>query len=89
MKEVFETVWDEYFFEKCAKMDTDEERRLAKKTIEFHEAASSLLNEEQENAVEKYVDALCDMEAIFVKKAFLKGCEFSFSFLWRVGNLKQ
>ena len=45
MKEVFETVWDEYFFEKCAEMDTDEERRLAKKTVEFHEAASSLLNE--------------------------------------------
>jgi len=89
MKEAIEKLWDEYFSEKCAAMDTDEERRLAKKTVEFHEAASSLLNKEQEAAVEKYVDALCDMEAIFVKKAFFKGCEFSFSFLLQMGNFEK
>ena len=32
-------------------------------------------------AVEKYVDVLCDVEAFFVKKAFFKGCEFATSFL--------
>ncbi len=89
MKEVIETLWDEYFSEKCAAMDTDEERSLAKKTVELHEAASSLFNKEQEAAVEKYVDALCEMEAIFVKKAFFKGCEFSFSFLLQMGNLEK
>jgi len=32
-------------------------------------------------AVEKYVDALYDMEALHTKKAFFKGCRFSVSFL--------
>ena len=40
-----------------------------------------------EEAVEKYVDALCDLEALFVKKAFLKGCEFAVSFLLEAGDL--
>jgi len=39
--------------------------------------------------VEKYVDALCDLEALFVKKAFLKGCEFAVSFLLETGSFKK
>ena len=46
-----------------------------------------MLNGEQANAVEKYVDALCDMQALFAKKAFVKGCEFAVSFLLETGKL--
>lgn len=85
MKEAIEKLWDEYFSGECAEIDTDEERNLTKKTVELHEKAKTLLNKEQEEAVKKYVDSLCDIEALFAKKAFLKGCEFSVSFLFGAG----
>ncbi len=86
MKETLEKLWDEYLSDECAVIDTDEERKLTKKTLELHEKVNGLLNKEQEEAVEKYVDVLCDMEALFVKKAFFKGCEFAVSFLLETGN---
>ena len=33
--------------------------------------------------------ALCDIDALFAKKAFCKGCEFAVSFLTEAGNLKK
>jgi hypothetical protein len=87
MKETLEGLWKEYLLEECAVIETDEERRLTKKTGELHEKANSLLNKEQEEAVDGYVDALCDANALFVKKAFFKGCEFVLSFLLEVGTL--
>ncbi len=89
MKETLEKLWNEYLLDECAMVDTDEERNLTQKTAELHEKASALLNKEQKTAVQKYVDALCDIEALFVKKAFLKGCEFSVSFLLEAGNLRR
>ena len=86
MKEIFEKLWDEYFFDKCAVMDTDEERGLTKKAAELYKKANFSLNHEQEKALEEYVDALCDADAFFVKKAFFKGCEFAVCFLLEVGN---
>ena len=68
MKETLETLWNEYFMEECAAIDTDEERTRTRKAIELHEKANALLSKEQQVAVEQYVDALCDVEAIFVKK---------------------
>ena len=87
MKETLEKLWNEYLLDECAKIDTVEERNLTKKTVKLHEKVNALLNDEQEEAVEKYADALCDLEALFVKKAFLKGCEFTASFLLEAGNL--
>ncbi|MBE6674609.1 MAG: hypothetical protein E7596_05845 [Ruminococcaceae bacterium] len=87
MKETLEKLWNEYLLDDCAEIDTDGERDLTKKTAELHEKVNALLNNEQEEAVRKYVDALRGLEAIFVKKAFLKGCEFSVSFLLEAGNL--
>lgn len=81
MKETIERLWNEYLIEKCSAIDTDEERQLARKATELFESVSVLLNKEQQDAVEKYVDALCDIEALFVKKAFCKGCEFTASFI--------
>lgn len=88
MKDTLERLWDEYLSDECAKIDTDEERKLTKNTVELHEIANAMLNQEQKDAVEKYVDSLCDVEAIFVKKAFIKGCEFAVSFLLEAGNLE-
>ena len=86
MKETLEKLWNEYLLDDCASIDTDEERELMKKTVELHEKASFLLNTEQKDAVEKYVDALCDCESFFAKKAFFKGCKFAVSFLLEAGN---
>ncbi len=85
MKKTLEKLWDEYLLEGCAAMNTEEERRLAKKAVELHEQANALLNKDQQDAVEKYVDALCDNEAVLVKKAFIKGCEFAALFLLETG----
>ena len=51
----------------------------------MHEALGELLTKEQSTAVEAYVDALYEIEGCFVKKAFLKGCEFATSFFFEAG----
>ncbi len=89
MKETLEKLWNDYLFAECAIIDTDEERNLTEKTKELHEKSDALLDKEQKAAVEKYIDALCDMENLFVKKAFVKGCEFAVSFLLEAGNLSK
>ena len=86
MKKTLEKLWNEYLFDECAAIDTDEERELTKKAVELQEKANALLNKEQKEAVEKYVDILCDVDALFVKKAFFRGCEFAVSFLLESGN---
>lgn len=85
MKLTLERLWDEYFSEECASLNTNEERALTKKAINLHDKANALLNSGQKDAVEKYVEALYDIEALFAKKAFLKGCEFTTSFLLEAG----
>ena len=89
MKETLERLWNEYLLDECAAINTDEERKLTRRTLELHEKANALLNKEQEAAVEKYVDALCDIEVLFAKKAFFKGCEFAVSFLLESGNFEE
>ena len=89
MKETLEKLWSEYLLDECSVMDTDEERELTKKIVGLHEQATALLHKEQQVAVEKYVDALCELESLFVKKAFLRGCEFAVSFLLEAGNLAK
>ena len=89
MKQTLEHLWNEYLSQECAAIDTDEERALTKKAAELHESANALLNSSQQSAVEKCVDALLDLEALFVKKAFFKGCEFAVSFLLETRNLEN
>ena len=86
MKETIERLWCEYLMEECAVIDTEEERRLTKMAVELHEQINVGLNKEQERILEKYVDTLCDIETLFVKKAFCKGCEFTVSFLLEARN---
>lgn len=89
MKETLEKLWNDYLLDECSVIDTDEERELTKKIAMLHEQATALLQKEQRIAVEKYVDALCDLDALFVRKAFLKGCEFAVSFLLEAGNMAK
>ncbi len=89
MSQILEKLWSEYILEECSAIDTDEERKLTQKAAELHEKATGLLNEEQREAVGEYVDVLCELESLFAKKAFCKGCEFGVSFLLEAGNLKD
>lgn len=83
MKETLERLWTEYLFEECSAIETDEERRIIKKTAELHEKANALLNKEQQLAVEKYIEILYDGESIFIKKAFFKGFGLAVSLLFK------
>ena len=87
MKLTLEKLWNEYFSDACSLIHTTEERELMKNTVRMHEKLNLLINKEQQDAVEKYVDALQDVESLFIKKAFLKGCEFATSFLIEAGTL--
>ncbi len=89
MRETLGKLWNEYLLDECAAINTDEERKHMKEIVERHEKAAALLNKEQQDVVEKYVDALCDMEALFVKKAFCKGCEFAVSFLLEARHFEK
>ena len=89
MKNTLENLWNEYLSSECAIIDTDDERRLTKTTAELHEKVNAMLNDEQNAVLEIFVDALCDANAIFTKKAFLKGCEFAVCFLLESGNFKE
>ena len=87
MKETLERLWNEYFAETCASLDTEDERALLKRAAEIHRKANELLTREQRDAIEKYIDALYEIQHFFEKKAFFKGCEFSISFLLELGFL--
>ena len=81
MKQTLEKLWNDYLADECATINSEEERKLTKITAELHEKVNVLLNEEQKSAVEEYVDALYDVESLFVRKAFIKGCEFAVAFI--------
>ena len=86
MKNTLEKLWSEYLSSECAVIDTDDERMLTRRAAELHKKANELLSKEQNDAVEEFVDALFDVNAIFTKKAFLKGCEFAVGFLLESGG---
>ena len=81
MNDTMERMWNEYFLEKCSIMDTEEERRLANMAAQMRKKTMVLLNEEQAETVEEYVEALREMEVNSMRKAFFRGCEFACSFL--------
>ena len=89
MKKRLENLWNEYLLDKCAAIDTYEEKALTKKAAELHEKANSLLDKEQKDAVDKYIDELSNIEALFAKKAFLKGCEFAVSFIFETVSFEK
>lgn len=86
MRKILEKLWNEYFYEECSVISTKEEKALIKKAAEIHEATNELLAKEQIDAIENYVDTLCEIQDSFAKKAFFKGCEFAACFLIEVGH---
>ena len=87
MKKMLETLWNEYLAEKCAPLNT-QEKELAEKALKNHGIAKELLTEEQNDAVEKYIDNLCEMQSSALKKAFIAGCEFATAFFLEAGHLE-
>ena len=87
MKEILEKLWDEYLSDKCAYISTEEESNLAKVVASLHEEINTMLNQEQQKAIERYIDAIYDNVAFFSKKAFFSGCKFSVSFFLEAMNL--
>ena len=86
MKEKLEKLWNEYFFEECSVIETEEERSLLKNLSTMREAACRSLTKEQNEAVEKSIEALYKMQGAFIKKAFFKGCEFAVSIIIESGS---
>ena len=82
MKDTFQKLWDEYLSQECATIETEEEKKLVKKAVELHTKANNILTKEQKDAVESYTETLYDIQSSFVKKAFLKGCKYTASFLF-------
>ena len=86
---MLEKLWDEHFSEECATVDTEEERELLLRAGNFHKALNESLSPEQRERVEKYIEATYEVQGAFLKKAFVKGCEFATAFLLEAqGNKK-
>ena len=89
MKKTLEKLWDDCFAEECALIDTEEEKELIKEAVQMRKTADELLTREQSDAVEKYIEALYDIQISGNKKAFFKGCEFAISFLFEATNFER
>ena len=89
MKETLEKLWEEYLAEECAYIDTEEERELIKNVAGMYETLKELLTKAQSDAVEEYVEAIYQMEASYVRRAFCKGCEVTASVLLEAGAFEK
>ncbi len=89
MKQTLERLWNDYLLEENATLGTDEERSLTKTSAALSEKARAMLNAEQTEAVQKYIDSLCTLDAMFAQRAFIAGCEFAVSFLLESMNTKK
>lgn len=85
MKTTLENLWNAHFAEECAEINTDEEKSLLKRAGEMHKKVNELLTKEQICLVEKYIETLYEIQTVFGKKSFFKGCEFAISFLFELG----
>ena len=81
MGKTIENLWAECVESECSKMDTTEERVLARRVSEKRKLMDEVLDGEQRCVLDSYMDALCELNALFARKAFAKGCEFTASFL--------
>ena len=86
MREILEKLWNEYFAEECAVIDTEEEGTLIRKAAEMHQKANELLTKEQSDALEKCIEALYEAQSFCVKKAFFKGVKLAIAFFFEAGT---
>lgn len=86
MKKLLDDLWDGYFSEECSVIDDEKERELIRRLDDLHKKMNDLMTNEQTDAVEKYIEALYDVQNTFIKKAFFKGCKFTLSFMFETTN---
>ncbi len=89
MIRTIEKLWNEYLSDECADISAEEEKALTKEAIEKHDLLNKSITNEQNEALDEYLDALCAIHSDFAKKAFFKGCEFTASFLIETGIFKN
>ena len=88
MKKTMEKLWEEYFCEACAFMETEEEKALLQKAAKMHQRVSEQLTVEQNAILEQYLEILYEMQSFSGKRGFYKGCEFATCFLLEAGIFK-
>lgn len=89
MKKALAELWNEYFAEKCAVLDTQEEKTLARKAVEIRQTVNEWLTKEQSEVMEKYMEVVYELQGLSVKKAFFRGCELVTSFFFEIGNFGE
>ncbi len=87
MKETIERLWHDYFEEGCSMLNSEKEKALMKKAAGLRESFEHEMTKEQIAVTQAYIDVLCELQILFAKKAFLKGCEFTASFLFEAIEL--
>lgn len=88
MKETMERLWHDCFEEDCSTLNSEQEKALMKEAARLRESFEHEMTKEQIAVTQAYSDVLCELQIIFAKKAFLKGCEFTASFLFEAIELK-
>ena len=88
MTEIFEKLWENYFYNELSDLHSDEEKAAAREVRKTREKMESLLSDEQMEAVGEYVEAMQEEETFFAKRAFIKGCELGASFILDTGISK-
>ena len=86
MKQTLEKLWNEYFAEKCAAIESEKERAIRKRATALREKLNALITAEQGEVVDEYVEALYEISDFSSKKTFFMGCEFAISFICEAKN---
>lgn len=86
MKDTIKKLWCDYMADECGRLESDEEKELTAIALELHDKAHAELNKKQSESIEKYIDALLELEALHHIKAFSKGLEFGISFFLEIMN---
>ena len=62
MQGTLKKLWNEYFAEECALINTEKEKALLKKAVKIRKTVNELLTNEQNAAIEKYIELLYEIQ---------------------------
>ena len=82
MYNTLDSLWSDYLLDDCGKMETQEEKDLAKKLVTYSDTLRATLSEEQKALLEKFADCLSAIDLLFAQKAFVSGIRFATAYLW-------
>ena len=83
MKSVLEKLWFDYISDESNKI-SEEEKAIVEKLNSFHDILVEKLDKKQCEELEEYIDLTCELDSLYTKSAFIKGCKFTASFLIEV-----